>query len=82
MKKLPKKYSKMISQINREEDGYMIYTQKGYCINDLGLHGPYGQDTWKEVLGCLWMVMPCNCADCGYPIEPNNTTVYVGEVSK
>ena len=85
MIKLPKKYKSMIATIDKEQDGYFIYTQAGFCISDLGLH-TYSVDTLAEVKEAIKMIEPCDCEQCeeekaqDRPWNVYSDCVYVGEL--
>jgi len=86
MKTLPKKYSKMIASIEKEQDGYFINTQSGYSIPENGTH-TYSVDTWADVKDALWLIKPCECQQCQAEKEAPQAwgvysdTVYVGDVA-
>jgi len=63
--KVPRKYQPMIREIYRDEDGYWLYTAKGYYASgtDLECHVIHA-DTQNEILEGIRQIIPCSCNQC------------------
>ena len=63
--KLPKKYYTMIDEMYKDEDGYWVYTSKGYYAAgmDKDCHTIH-EDRQTELLQQIRRIEPCDCDDC------------------
>lgn len=61
--KVPKKYQRMIDEIDKDMDGYWVYTRKGYYSPDTGTHTIH-EYTQHETLKMVRNLQPCDCEKC------------------
>jgi len=54
---------KRIQNIERDIDGVWITLKPGYMVRDDYTHGIV-EDTKRAALGKMFLVVPCDCAEC------------------
>ncbi len=60
---IKKKYEDRIDEMIRDEDGWWIYLNRGWCWDDKGLHIIH-EDTQKEAIRQLYFTEKCDCNYC------------------
>lgn len=63
--KIPNKYHHMIKEVYHDEDGYWVYTERGYYATseDFECHTIH-EDKQQDILNKIRQIKPCNCNYC------------------
>lgn len=63
--KVPKKYEAAIELIEKDIDGYWLYTNPGWCIETMG-HGCHvaSTDTQAQLMDDMRSIKECDCDKC------------------
>lgn len=71
---VPKKYEKLLEEIDLDGDGYWAYSKIGYHFEDMGgeCHTAH-EDTQFELLKVIRSLRPCNCKHCLEELSKNKS---------
>ncbi|WP_080871748.1 hypothetical protein [Oceanobacillus timonensis] len=61
--RIPKKYQHMLTEVDKDSDGYWAYSEYGYRFSFMESHTAH-EDTQKELLSVIDTLEECNCDEC------------------